>query len=71
MDRFPKHQPAVIVRGIPYVGVTQQEEVGAEEGGSDFVVYRSKYLLVVHRYDGTLSCYQNSTLQDIFDVGVK
>ena len=40
MDRFPKPEPAVIVRGIPYVRVTQQEEVGAEEGSGDSVVYR-------------------------------
>ena len=71
MNRFPKHQPSVVIRGIPYVGVTQQEEVGPEESGSDSVVYRSKYLFVVHGYDGTLCRHQNSTLQDILDVGMK
>ena len=71
MDRFPKPEPAVIVGGIPYVRVTQQEEVGAEEGSGDSVVYRSKYFFVVHGYDGTLCRHQNSTLQDILDVGMK
>ena len=71
MNRFPEHQPAVIVRGVSYVGVAQQEEVCPKEGGGDSVVYRSKDFFVVHSDDGTLGCYQNSTLQDIFDVSVE
>ena len=71
MNNFPEQQPTVVVGCIPYVGVTEQEEVGSKEGGNDSVMHRSKNFSIVHGDDGTLGCYQNSAFQDIFDVGVE